>query len=169
MDAPGPVAPPDSDHPLRMTAAEIEAFLEERFPQARAFAPSIEALSPGRLVLRLPVGERHLRPGGTVSGPTMMTLADTATYFLILAHLGPVELAVTTHLSIDFLRRPEPVDLLAEAELLKLGRRLAVGRVTLRSDGDPRVIAHASLTYAIPPDAAGDRGAQSGSARKVPS
>jgi len=141
----------------RMDRAQIEAFLAEQFPQARRMGSRIESIEEGRLVLRLPVGEQHLRPGGTVSGPALMTLADTAFYFLVLSTIGPVALAVTTHLSIDFMRRPAPVDVLAEAEMLKLGRRLAVGRVTMRSDGDDRAIAHASVTYSIPPRAATDR------------
>lgn len=134
-----------------MNRAQIEAFLDEHFPQARRTGARIESIDADRLLLRQPVGERHLRPGGTVSGPALMALADTAFYFLVLSMIGPVELAVTTHLSIDFMRRPEPVDVLAEAEMLKLGRRLAVGRVTMTSDGDDRPIAHAAVTYSIPP------------------
>jgi len=135
-------------------AAEIEAFCAEQFPQAQRMGTRIESIDGDRLVLRLPVGERHLRPGGTVSGPSLMGLADTAFYFLVLSRIGPVALAVTTHLSIDFMRRPAPVDVLAEAEMLKLGKRLAVGRVTMTSDGDDRPIAHASITYSIPPPTA---------------
>lgn len=135
----------------KMTADDIHGFLREHFPQAETFGAKIESIEPDRLRLRLPVDDAHLRPGGTVSGPTLMTLADTAFYFLILARLGPIALAVTTHLSIDFLRRPAPTDVVAEAELLKLGSRLAVGRVTMYSDGADEPIAHASVTYSIPP------------------
>lgn len=138
-----------------MTAAEIEAFLEDHFPQALELGAHIESIEPGRLTLRLAVADAHLRPGGTVSGPAMMTLADTAFYLLVLSMIGPVALTVTTHLSIDFLRRPAPEDVSAEAEMLKLGRRLAVGRVTMRSVSDPRPIAHATVTYAIPPEREG--------------
>jgi uncharacterized protein (TIGR00369 family) len=134
-----------------MTGPEIDAFLDEHFPQARSLGAHIETVEPGKLSLRLPVGADDLRPGGTVSGPTLMTLADTAFYFLVLSMIGPVELAVTTHLSIDFLRRPRPTDIVADAEMLKLGQRLAVGRVTLRSAGDDAPVAHASVTYSIPP------------------
>jgi uncharacterized protein (TIGR00369 family) len=95
----------------------------------------------------------QLRPGGTLSGPTLMTLADTAMYFLLLTHLGPVALAVTTSLSIDFLRKPEPRDLTARCELRKLGKALAVGHVVMRSLGDPRPVAQANVTYSIPPRA----------------
>lgn len=136
---------------LRMNVEELDAFLEQSFPQARKFGTVIERLDPGVVRVRWPVGDDHLRPGGTVSGPTLMTLADTAFYYLVLAMIGPVELTVTTHLSIDFLRRPAPVDVIAVAEMLKLGRRLAVGRVTMHSDGDERAIAHATVTYSIPP------------------
>ncbi|MGE0791355.1 MAG: PaaI family thioesterase [Sandaracinaceae bacterium] len=137
---------------LAMTIEEIVAFVEETFPQALTFGVTIESLEPGRMTLRMPVGERNLRPGGTVSGPTLMTLADTGFYFLLLAHAGPIPLMVTTHLSIDFLTRPRPdADLCADVELLKLGHKLAVGRVTMRSDGSPDPVAHATLTYAIPP------------------
>lgn len=141
-----------TDTAARMTAAELEAFIDREFPQARQFGTVLEHLEPGRVRLRLPVGDGHLRPGGTVSGPSLMTLADTAFYYLVLSMVGPVGLAVTTHLSIDFLRRPEPADVLADAEMLKLGRRLAVGRVTMTSAGDARPIAHATLTYSIPPE-----------------
>lgn len=137
---------------IRMDAAAIEAFLAKHFPQAAGLV-QIENITENQVDVRLPIGEQHLRPGGTVSGPTLMTLADTAVYFLVLAHLGPVALAVTTHLSIDFLRRPRPdADVLGTADLLKLGRRLAVGTVTLRSEGDPAPVAHASVTYALPPE-----------------
>ncbi|MGL4281424.1 MAG: PaaI family thioesterase [Albidovulum sp.] len=98
------------------------------------------------------VAERHLRPGGTVSGPTMFGLADVAVYLAILARIGPVALAVTTNGSIDFLRKPAAgVDLLGEARLLKLGRVLAVGDVLIRSEGMEEPVARAGLTYSIPP------------------
>jgi uncharacterized protein (TIGR00369 family) len=136
----------------RMTIEEIERFIDEQFPQARAMAVTIEALGDdGSVRVRLRIGDHHLRPGGTVSGPSLMALADTAMYYAVLAAIGPVGLAVTTSLHIDFLRRPAPRDVLATAELLKLGTRLAVGRVTLVSDGDARPIAHAQVTYSIPP------------------
>lgn len=138
---------------LTMNADQIQRFLETEFPQALRLGCRIERIDEGALWARLPVAEVHMRPGGTVSGPTMMTLADTAMFLLILASLGPVALAVTTHLSIDFLRRPAPRDLLAHAELLKLGSRLVVGRVTLRSEGTAEPVAHATLTYALPSDA----------------
>ena len=93
---------------------------------------------------------QFIRPGGTISGPTMMALADFAMYVGVLASIGPVPLAVTTNLNINFLRKPAARDLIAECRLLKLGKRLAVGEVTIRSDGMDEPVAHATSTYSIP-------------------
>ncbi len=134
-----------------MSLAELEAFFLRDFPQAAADF-RIERLTPEGLVLRLRVNDGHLRPGGTVSGPTMFALADVAVYLAILSRIGPVALAVTTSSSMDFLRKPPPGrDLTGEARLLKLGRVLAVGDVLIRSGGDAAVVARASMTYSIPP------------------
>jgi len=112
----------------------------------------IEAVSAEELIVRLRVAERHLRPGGTVSGPSMFALADVGMYLAILARLGPVALAVTTSCSIDFMRKPVAgVDLIARTRVLKMGRVLAVGDVLLFSDGQAAPVARASLTYSIPP------------------
>jgi uncharacterized protein (TIGR00369 family) len=139
---------------LAMSGEDILAMMEEHFPQAAALRLRIAALEPSHIQLVWPTGDDHLRPGGTISGPTMMTLADTAMYWLVLAHIGPVALAVTTSLNINFLRRPAPGDLVANARLLKLGARLAVGDVLLHSAGDPEaIVAQASVTYSIPPPA----------------
>ncbi len=106
----------------------------------------------GSVRIRRKVSDANLRPGGTISGPTMMAMADHAMYAVILAHIGPVALAVTTNLNINFLRKPEPVDLIAEARLLKLGKRLAVGEVSIFSDGfEDDAVAHVTCTYSIPP------------------
>ena len=138
-----------------MTAAEIQRFLDKVFPQAEN-AGVIEEAGLKRARVRRAVTAADLRPGGTVSGPTLMALADYATYIALLAEIGPVELAVTTHLSINFLRRPGLKDVIAEAELLKVGNRLAVGEVYLYSEGDSEPIAHATATYSIPlPDKRG--------------
>jgi uncharacterized protein (TIGR00369 family) len=139
----------------RMTVAELTQFLADAFPQAfnAEAGLSIEAADFGRSRVRQAYAERLLRPGGTISGPTMMALADTAMYVAVLASIGPVPLAVTTNLTINFLRKPQPRALLAEAELLKLGRRLAVGEVAIRSEGEEAVVAHVTATYSIPPDA----------------
>jgi uncharacterized protein (TIGR00369 family) len=136
---------------LAMTIADLEAFLAQEFPQvAEDFA--IERLVAGGMTIRLRVADRHLRPGGTISGPSMFALADVAVYLAILSRIGPVALAVTTNCSIDFMRKPVAGrDLLAEVRLLKLGRMLAVGDVLLHSEGDEAPVARAGLTYAIPP------------------
>lgn len=129
----------------------LAAFLGREFPQVAAdFA--IEELTADGIVMRLRVAERHLRPGGTVSGPSLFALADVAVYLALLSRIGPVALAVTTSASVDFLRKPEAGrDLIGAARLLKLGRRLAVGDVLIRSEGAAAVVARASMTYAIPP------------------
>src|SRR4051794_38014717 len=138
--------------PPRMTVAELEAFLEREFPQIHHGGRSyrIEDIGPLSARVRLGYHERHLRPGGTLSGPSMMALADLGLYVAILANIGPVALAVTTNLSFNFLRKPGPRDLIAECRLLKLGKRLAVGEVALRSDGDSEIVCHATGTYSIP-------------------
>jgi uncharacterized protein (TIGR00369 family) len=134
-----------------MTIEELEAFYAAHFPQFGARRFNIEEIRDGSVRLRLPYDDLHLRPGGTISGPTLMALTDSAMYSLLLSMIGPVPLAVTTNLNINFLRKPAPVDVIAKAEMLKLGRRLAVGSVTMFSDGDDEPVAHATVTYSIPP------------------
>lgn len=136
---------------LRMDAAALTAFLAQEFGQvAEDFA--VERVGPEGLVLRLRVADKHLRPGGTVSGPSIFALADVAMYLAILARIGPVALAVTTNCAVDFMRKPAAGrDLAAEARVLKLGRSLAVGDVLVFSEGLADPVARASLTYAIPP------------------
>ena len=112
----------------------------------------VERVTADGMTLRLKVADRHLRPGATVSGPTIFALADVAMYLAILSRIGPVALTVTTSCAIDFLRKPAAgVDLRGEARLLKLGRSLAVGDVMVFSDGQAEPVARASLTYSIPP------------------
>lgn len=137
---------------IAMTAEEITAFLTSEFPQIDlpAGVYAIDAVTPHAAILRLNASERHLRPGGTISGPAMMELADLAMYVALLGAIGPVALAVTTSLNINFLRKPAPGALLAHCRLIKLGRRLAVGDIALRSDGLDALVAHATATYAIP-------------------
>lgn len=134
-----------------MDGAALQAFLLRDFAQvAGDFA--VERADIAGICLRLRVQDRHLRPGGTVSGPAMFGLADVAMYLAILSRLGPVALAVTTNCSLDFMRKPAAgVDMLAEARVLKLGRSLAVGDVMLFSEGMRDPVARAGLTYAIPP------------------
>lgn len=136
---------------LAMDRVALAAFLQRDFGQvADDFA--VERTDETGVCLRLRVAERHLRPGGTVSGPSMFALADVAVYLAILSRIGPVALAVTTNCSIDFMRKPAAGrDVLAEARLLKLGRVLAVGDVLLFSEGAPEPVARASMTYSIPP------------------
>ena len=139
------------------TAEEISAYLAAEFPQiglGRHF--SIEAVGPMSARMRLHFSADHLRPGGTISGPTIFALADVALYVAILAQIGKIKLAVTTNLNITFLRKPEPRDLLGEARLLKLGKRLAVGEVAIFSAGGQVLVAHATGTYSIPPRDAED-------------
>lgn len=136
---------------LVMDVGELTDFLDREFPEIAHVGVRIERLAEREIVLRLPHDPAHLRPGGTISGPTMFTVADVATYLLVLAHIGPVALAVTTHVGINFLRRPPPGDLLAEAELLKLGARLAVGHVRIHAADSEQLVADAALTYSIPP------------------
>ncbi len=134
-----------------MDIAALAEFLEREFPQV-ASDFQIDALQPDQIVVRLKVAPRHLRPGGTVSGPTMFALADVAIYLAILARLGPVALAVTTSAHVDFMRKPAAdTDLIATARLLKLGRNLAVGDVLISAEGGSEAVARASMTYAIPP------------------
>lgn len=134
---------------IRPTQAELTAFLRAEFPQTRC---TIEELDEdGSVVVAHPVGVAELRPGGTVSGPVMMTLADVALYVAILAQIGIVPLAVTTNLSINFLRKPRADRrVVARCRLLKLGKTLAVGEVYIYSEGEDEPVAHATGTYAIP-------------------
>ncbi len=134
-----------------MTAEQIHSFLEEHFPQISHLDMRIEDVRKNGITVRIPYHERHLRPGGTISGPTMMALADAGTYLAILAQLGPVAEAVTTNLNINFLRKPGQNDIVAQCNILKLGKRLAVGEVTIFSAGEDDPVAHATMTYSIPP------------------
>ena len=136
---------------LVMDRAALAAFLVRDFGQVSAdFA--VDRADEAGVTLRLLVAERHLRPGGTVSGPAMFGLADVAVYLAILSRIGPVALAVTTNCTIDFMRKPAAGrDLIGSARLLKLGRVLAVGDVLVYSDGVADPVARASLTYSIPP------------------
>ena len=134
-------------------AEQFRCIMAERMPFAALMGIEVDAIDGVSARLRSVYDERFLRPGGTVAGPIMMGLADAAMYALVLSRIGPVELAVTTELSINFLRKPAPGDVLAEARWLKLGKRLAVGEVTLWSAaGAPdEAVAHATATYSIPP------------------
>ena len=135
-----------------LSVAEIVKLLTAEFPQA--FFPgcglSIERADYGDVRIRRAFHEDHLRPGGTISGPTMMELADFAMYVAVFSAIGPQPLAVTTNLNINFLRKAAAADLTAEARLMKVGKRLAVGEVILRSEGQAEPVAHVTSTYSIP-------------------
>ena len=135
-----------------MTIDELERFLASEFPQVFHIESglAIDALWDGGARVWQHYRPSSIRPGGTISGPTMMALADFAMYVAVLSAIGPVPLAVTTNLNINFLRKPAARDLIAGCRLLKLGKRLAVGDVTIHSDGVEEPVAHATSTYSIP-------------------
>lgn len=136
---------------VKMSAQDLTAFMAVEFPQVNEDFV-IEEVRDMAVRVRMPIAYRHLRPGGTVSGPSMFALADCAIYMVVLAMIGPKGLAVTTNCSMDFMRKPEAgKDLIAECRLLKLGRVLAVGDVLIYSDGLATPVARASMTYSIPP------------------
>ena len=141
---------PSADR-LRLTADQLNDFLVRAFPGG---APSDRAhvteVVPGRVRVLRPYDPGSLRPGGVISGPTMMALADMAVYALVLAHIGEVPMAVTTSLTMHFLRPAKPGDLIAEATLLRLGRRIATSDVRLWTEGPDKIAAHATVAYAIP-------------------
>jgi len=135
-----------------LNAEEIGELLHEVFPQA--FYPgcglSIERVDHGDVRVRRAFDANFLRPGGTISGPTMMELADFAMYVAVFSAIGRQPLAVTTNLTINFLRKPAQVDLIAQARLMKIGKRLAVGEVNIYSDGMADPVAHVTSTYSVP-------------------
>jgi uncharacterized protein (TIGR00369 family) len=136
----------------KLTRKELIELLRAEFPEASHALGNydIEEVWHGGCRVRRPFHDRSLRPGGTISGPVMMALADFTMYVAVLSAIGWVPLAVTTNLNINFLKKPGPRDLLAEARLIKLGKRLVVGEVTLRCDGEDDLVAHVTATYSIP-------------------
>jgi uncharacterized protein (TIGR00369 family) len=134
-----------------MDAGALQAFIASDFPQMNAGGPAyaVAEVGEGFATVRLDPDDRHLRPGGTISGPTLFALADFAAYMAILAAIGPVALAVTTNLNINFLRKAGLGPVLGTARILKLGKRLAVIDIAIESSGD--LVAHATATYSIPP------------------
>lgn len=129
----------------------VNALLRRAFPGAQPDAfPTVLEVGPGRVKVMAPYREGLLRPGNVISGPTLMSLADTAAYALVLAHIGDQLMAVTSSLLMNFLRGARPGDLYAEAEMLRLGRRNAVCDVRLWTEGPERLAAQANVTYAIP-------------------
>ena len=136
-----------------LSAQQVGELLAREFSQAfhSGSGNIIEDAWHGGCRIRRTFNEKSLRPGGTISGPTMMALTDFAMYVAILASVGPVPLAVTTNFNINFLRKPSQRDLVAETRLIKLGKRLAVGEVQIYCDGEEEMVAHATSTYSIPP------------------
>jgi uncharacterized protein (TIGR00369 family) len=132
-----------------MDVAELQTFLDGAFPGTVPYV--VEEVSATGVRMRLRVDGSNVRPGGTVSGPSLMALADCAAWLAIIGQIGPVALAVTTSLHIDFLRKPALVDVVATGTLLKLGSRLGVVGVALRSVADDALVANAQVTYSIPP------------------
>ncbi|WP_079211751.1 PaaI family thioesterase [Brucella pituitosa] len=133
-----------------MSIEDLQTFMEREFPQlGESF--KIVSVSEGAAIMHLHADKQHLRPGGTVSGPSLFALADVAAYAAILGHIGPVALAVTTNLNINFLRKADPGIVEAVARILKLGKRLAVLDISLTSATTGELIAHATATYSIPP------------------
>ncbi|WP_394561283.1 PaaI family thioesterase [Aquipseudomonas alcaligenes] len=134
-----------------MTADQVQALIRAGVPMAEEIDLRIDHLDAERAVARVPFQGKLVRPGGTVSGPTIMSLADAAMYAVVLGRLGRVEMAVTANLNINFLARPKPVDLIAEARILRLSRRQAVCEVQLFSRGEEgELVAHVTGTYALP-------------------
>ena len=137
----------------KISVAQFNQLSDTQLPFAKAMGLELTEITSAGVLMRARYSEQYLRPGGTVSGPVMMALADAAMYALVLSRIGLVELAVTTNLSINFLRKPLPGDLMAEARMLKLGKRLAIGEVHIYSDGRSvgESVAHVTATYSIPP------------------
>lgn len=134
---------------MKPTQQQLEQFFQQDFPQANFL---IDEVSERSARVRKCITVQHLRPGGTVAGPVMMELADTALYVAILHQIGLVALAVTTNLTINFLHKPRADrDLIADCRLIKVGKKLIIGDVFLYSDGQDEAVAHAVGTYAIPP------------------
>lgn len=136
-----------------MSPADLTAFLDREFPQIHRGGRSMAVIEvgPGEAAMQLDASEAHLRPGGTVSGPTLFMLADVTAWLAILAHIGPQAMTVTTNVSINFLRKPPPGPLVARGRILKLGKRLAVVDVTIAPPEEDDAVAQATATYSIPP------------------
>ena len=137
--------------PPRITIEAFNRLLAESAPFQKVYGFVTEEIGFGTSRVRLPAGDAHIRPGGTLSGPAQMALADFAMYAALLGAIGEVPLAVTTSLNMNFLQRPRPGDLLATCRLMKLGKRLAVGDIVVLSEGQAEPVSHATATYSIPP------------------
>ena len=143
----------DDDKASVLSVEQFNQLLHKGLPLMEETGARVDEMGFGLCVMRLPANEKFVRPGGTISGPTMFALADASLWGAVLSAIGPVELAVTTNLNLNFLRKPAlDRDLIGETRLIKLGRRLAYGESFLYSDGDDDPVAHATGTYSIPPD-----------------
>ena len=132
-----------------MDLQQVREFLKSEFPQNTA---TVESVGNAKAVIHQKIDYQHLRPGDTVSGPTMMTVADCAIYVAIQGVIGPEPLAVTTNLNINFLRKPiANKKIIGKASLIKVGRRLVIGEVKLYSQGMREPVAFATATYSVPP------------------
>jgi uncharacterized protein (TIGR00369 family) len=140
----------DPQRPSLVSGADFERIVRETIPLSDMFPWTVASVFHGRCTLHMDFDARHVRAGGTVSGPALMTLADTAMYLVTLSVVGPEPLAVTTDLAIRFLRRPAPARVIAEGKVLRAGKRLVVAEVTMFSDGEDEPIAHVTGTYALP-------------------
>ena len=135
----------------KVSAEEFAEMVRDKVPMAGLLALEVVSVLPGEVTIRVPYRDDFIRPGGTIAGPVLMTAADIALYGVVLSLIGRVDLAVTTNLSINFLRRPTPGPVVARARILKLGKRLAVGEVYLHGGDDEDLVAHVTGTYSIPP------------------
>lgn len=135
---------------LVMQIEELSQFLKCEFPQLNDEFEIVQ-IGNGYCILQFEADEKHLRPGGTVSGPALFALADVAAYAAILAHIGPVALAVTTNLNINFLRKPATGLIQGNAKILKLGKRLAIVEISITARENDQLVAHAIATYSLPP------------------
>lgn len=136
---------------MGLSALEIEQNIKEWVPMAKDIGLKVEEVKQGYARIRIPFHEKHLRPGGTISGPVMMTAGDTAMYVAILGSLGEMAMAVTSNLNINFLKRPDQLDLIAEASIIKLGKRIAFCEVGIRCEGSEELVAHVTGSYSLPP------------------
>jgi len=135
----------------QITAEELMRLARDEVPVAGNLGILVEEVEPGYVAARVPYREEFVRPGGTIAGPIMMALADFVMWGVVMSLRGPLHQAVTTSLNINFLRRPVPGDLIAQGSILKMGRRLAVGEVSLYCGDDEDLVAHVTCTYALPP------------------
>jgi len=136
---------------MALNASQVQALIRAWVPMAEDIDLQVEEVREGYARIRIPFQEKSIRPGGTISGPTMMAAGDTAMYAAILSTLGEVSMAVTSNLNINFLQRPDPCDLIAEGVILKLGKRMAFCEVGVRSDGSDELVAHVTGSYSLPP------------------